>query len=30
MNTTRVQDLYNEFKDLDSEIEKYLTESHEE
>ena len=30
MNTARVQDLYNEFKDLDSEIEKYLTESHEE
>ena len=29
MNTARVQDLYNEFKDLDSEIEKYLTESHE-
>jgi hypothetical protein len=29
MNTARVQDLYNEFKDLDSEIEKYLIESHE-
>ncbi len=30
MNTAKVQELYNEFKDLDSDIERYLTESHEE